>query len=67
MTETKKSVSNALTLEGIHGQTEAEVKGRAALRPSMNALLVIDAFKNNILGTDVDMGAMLGTLQDSMR
>ena len=62
MSETKEIGSNALTLEDIHGETEAEVKGRAALRPSINALLVIDAFKNDIMGTDVDMGAMLGTL-----
>ena len=67
MTEAEKSGSSALALEGIHGETQAEVKGRAALRPSMNALLVIDAFKNNIMGKDVDMAAMLGTLQGTMR
>ena len=67
MNKKDKNAPDVLALEGIRGETEAEVKGHAALRPSINALLVIDAFKNNIMGTDVDMGAMLGTLQDSMR
>lgn len=62
-----KNAPNVLQLEGIHGETEAEVKGRAALRPAINALMVIDTFKNNIMGKDVDMEAMLGTLQKSMR
>ena len=67
MNKKDKNAPDILALEGIRGETEAEVKGHAALRPSINALLVIDAFKNNILGTDVDMGAMLETLRDSMR
>ena len=67
MNKKDKNAPDILALEGIRGETEAEVKGRAALRPSINALLVIDAFKNNILGTDVDTGAMLETLQNSMR
>ena len=67
MNKPDKNAPNVLTLEGIRGETEAEAKGRAALRPAINALLVIDAFKNNIMGKDVDMGAMLGTLQNSMQ
>lgn len=67
MSKTNKSEPGVLTLDGICGANEAEIRGRAALRPSINALLVIDAFKNNVMGKDVDMGAVLETLQDSMR
>lgn len=67
MSKTDKNEPTVLTLVGIHGETEAEVKGRAALRPSINALMVIDAFKNNVMGKDVDMGAMLETLENSIR
>ncbi|MDR3455409.1 MAG: hypothetical protein P4L96_21820 [Rhodoferax sp.] len=56
-----------LTHKGIHGETEAEAKGRAALQPGMNALMVIDTFKRHVMGNDVDMGAMLEALQNSMR
>lgn len=67
MNKTDKNAPNVLTIEGIRGETEAEVKGRAALRPAINALLVIDTFKNNITGKDVDMGVMLEALQNSMQ
>jgi hypothetical protein len=67
MSKIVKNPPSPLTLEGITGGTEAELKGRAALRPSINAMLVINAFKNNVMGKDVDMGLMLATLQDSMR
>ena len=67
MTETKKSASNVLALEDIHGETEAELKGRAALRPSINAMLVIDAFGKNVMGKDADMATMMGAIQDSTR
>lgn len=67
MSKADKNAPSVLTLEGIRGETEAEVKGRAALRPAINALMVIDTFKNNVMGKDVDMGAMLDALQNSMR
>jgi hypothetical protein len=67
MSNNSKNSRNVLALEDIEGETDAEFLARAALRPAMNALLVIDTFKGNIMGKDVDMLAMLETLQNSMR
>lgn len=67
MSKTNLNPSSVLALEGIKGETDAEFLGRAALLPAMNALLVIDTFKGNIMGKDVDIVAMLDALQNSMR
>lgn len=67
MSKLNLNPSSVLALEGIEGETDAEFLGRAALRPAMNALLVIDTFKGNLMGKDVDMLAMLEVLQNSMR
>lgn len=67
MSKPDKNDSKAPTLFGIQGDTEAEIHGKAALRPSINALLVIDAFKKNVVGKDADTMVMLEALQDCMR
>lgn len=67
MSKTDKKEFNLLEPEGINGESDAEFLGRAAMGPAMNALAVIDTFKGNVMGKDVDILAMLDTLQNSMR
>lgn len=66
MSKTKNGEHRALVAEGIRGETEAELKGRAVMRPALNSLLVINSFKN-LVGDDIDTGVMLEALQNSMR
>lgn len=44
-----------------------QMKGRAAMRPEINGLLVIDAFKQDIMGKDVDIATMLASLESSVK
>ena len=48
-------------------ETPEQAKARAALRPSINAVLAIDAFKSNLMGDDVDMGTMVESLQSTIK
>lgn len=57
----------ALHLTRTPTETHEQAKARAALRPSINAVLAIDAFKSNLLGDDVDMGAMVESLQSTIK
>lgn len=80
MTDTPRSKSPAIvaktprTADAETGAARAEAppetgpqtKGRAAMRPEINGLLVIGAFKQNIMGKDVDMGTMLDSLESSV-
>ncbi|MBC7617547.1 MAG: hypothetical protein H7293_00900 [Candidatus Saccharibacteria bacterium] len=66
MSKIKYGEHRALVTEGIRGETEAELKGRAVMRPALNSLLVINSFKN-LVGDDIDTGVMLEALQNSMR
>lgn len=56
-----------LTLTRSPTETHEQAKARAALRPSINAVLAIDAFKSNMLGDDLDMGAMIESLQSTIK
>lgn len=60
--DAETSAAKAKALPEIGPQT----KGRAAMRPEINALLVIDAFKQDIMGKDVDMVTMLAALESSV-
>lgn len=46
------------------GLTPAE-KGRVALKPSLNAAAVIEAYQGNILGSDGDMNTMIDGLRET--
>jgi hypothetical protein len=66
MSNIEKAALSAEEMEAILGEPVAIAKGRNALLPEVNALLVADAFKSNFMGKDVDMAAMRGTLMNSM-
>lgn len=51
----------------LHEGSPEQAKARAALKPSINAVLAIDAFKGNLMGTDVDLGAMVESLQATIK
>ena len=57
---------SAAEMEAILGEPVALAKGRNALLPEINALLVADAFNSDFMGKDVDVAAMRGTLMNSM-
>lgn len=57
----------ALHLTRTPTETHEQAKARAALRPTINAVLAIDAFKSNLLGDDLDMGAMVESLQSTIK
>lgn len=66
MSNLEKSTLSVEEMEAILGEPVAVAKGRNALRPEINALLVADAFKSDFMGKDADMAAMRGTLMNSM-
>lgn len=66
MTKAKKNSGGALQIEGTKDESMAQSKGRAALKPSINAASVIQAYQGNILGSDADMMSMVDGLRDSM-
>lgn len=57
----------ALPLTRATTETPEQAKGRSALLPSINAVLTIDAFKGNLMGDDVDMGAMVESLRSTIK
>jgi hypothetical protein len=65
--KTMKHDPNALPLTRTPDETVAQVKARAALKPSMTAVVVIDAFKGNLMGEDVDLGEMVKTMGENVR
>lgn len=67
MNKSDKKAQSASLLAGIGGETEAVAKGRAALRPDVNALLIIDTFKGNFMGQNVDVSLMMTSLQNSIQ
>lgn len=80
MTHAPRSISPAtaaetpLTAEAETGAVEIEAPSeaartmaRAAMRPEINGLLVVDAFKQDIMGKDVDIATMLASLESSVK
>lgn len=47
-------------------QTEAQALAVAALKPSLNSSLVIDAYQRNVMGADVEVKELIRGLSDSM-
>lgn len=66
MTNTQKPHVNAPAASSERTETAQEAKGRAALRPEVNSLLVIDAFKKDVMGEDADIRMMMDNLEGSI-
>ncbi len=66
MSNLDKTALSAEEMDAILGEPVAVAKGRNALLPEINALLVADAFNSDFMGKDVDVAAMRGTLMNSM-
>jgi hypothetical protein len=47
-------------------ETVPEVKARGALMPTINAASVIQSYQRNIMGSDVDLPAMIDRLDDTI-
>lgn len=69
MTKPKTPATNpkALNLTRPPGQTEAQALSHAALRPSVNCASVIEAYQGNLMGKEVDLGALVEGLTDSCK
>jgi hypothetical protein len=65
MTKAKRNPAT-LQIPQTPTETSEQAKARAALRPSVNAVMAIDAFKGNLMGDDVDLGTMVETLQTTI-
>jgi hypothetical protein len=63
MTKAQKPDANALTAASECSETGRKAIGRAALRPEMNALVVVNAFKKEAMGDDADVGLMMADLK----
>lgn len=66
MSNVESAALSGEEMEVILGEPVAVAKGRNALLPEINALLVADAFNSDFMGKDVDVAVMRGTLMKSM-
>lgn len=66
-TKPKANAKGGLVLTSRPGETEAQTMARAALRPSVNAASVIQAYQGNLMGNDVDLQAMVESLQATVK
>ena len=55
----------ALQLSRTPDQTDAQAETAAAVMPSVNAAIVVDAFQRNIMGEDLDLTALTDSLRTS--
>ncbi len=61
MTKAKRDPAT-LQIAQTPTETPEQAKARAALRPSVNAVTVIEAYQGNIMGKDVDLGELIDGL-----
>lgn len=66
-TKPKANAKGGLVLTARPDETEAQTMARAALRPSVNAASVIQAYQGNLMGNDVDLQAMVEGLQATVK
>ena len=66
MTKIQKQGTNAPTTASECPDPGPKAKGRLALRPEVNSLLVVNAFKKEVMGEDVDIGLMMDDLEGSI-
>lgn len=64
---TKPKAKGALEIEGRKGESMAQSMGKAALLPTINAATVMQSYQSNILGSDVDLQAMVEGLQSNVK
>lgn len=57
-----KNDPKALSVSREATDTPEQVKARQALRPSINAASVVEAYQGNIMGKDVDLMEMVATI-----
>ena len=69
MTKPKTPVANpkALSLKCQPERSKAQALSHAALRPSVNCASVIEAYQGNLMGKEVDLGALVEGLTDSCK
>lgn len=65
--KSKPAATNIKTLNVmlVGGQTEVQGVAAAAVMPAVNAAMVIDAYQGNIVGSDVNLMALIESLQQS--
>ena len=57
--------TKVLNVTVARGQTEAQGVAAAAVMPAVNAAIVMDAYQANIVGSDVNLMALIESLQQS--
>ena len=69
MTKPKTPAANpkTLSLKCQPEQSKAQALSHAALRPSVNCASVIEAYQGNLMGKEVDLGALIEGLTDSCK
>lgn len=63
---TKTQDTKPLKLTKRDGMTEAAQLAEAAMRPAVNAAMVVDSFQDHVFGGAVEITELVGTLQASM-
>lgn len=63
---TKTQDTKPLKLTKRDGMTEAAQLAEAAMRPAVNAAMVVDSFQDHVFGGTVEITELVGTLQASM-
>lgn len=67
MTKIQKQDANAVATASECPTTGGKAKGRLALRPEVNSLLIVNAFKKEVMGEDMDMGLVMDDLKGSIQ
>jgi hypothetical protein len=63
---TKTDDTKPLKLAKRDGMTDAAQLAEAAMRPAVNAAMVVDSFQDHVFGSSVEITELVGTLQASM-
>lgn len=66
-TKPKANDDGGFVLTAKKDETERQTVARAALRPTVNAACVIQAYQGNLMGNDVDLQAMVESLQATIK
>ncbi len=64
-TKTLAPAANPLPIEAREGESTERAKANAALRPSINAAMAMDAFQGNLLGHDTSLAGLVAGLRDT--
>lgn len=59
--------SRALPTTESPEEANRQLRARSLLRPSVNAVMAIDSYKNNLMGEDIDLATMVETLQSTIK